>query len=346
MDRLLLTGTAPPLQPLLFEDLDGLFGAPTRKGTSDARPYTTTPSRARIWVEAQRIMSTGRCSLSDASRVALGQLEQRYNRSPLSQQKATREVARFFRYLERVVGLRWLDEIDHDAVQGFVWASSSRRGRLRDISATTAANRQSMIRAALDELERLGLWDGTDVVGSPIPRSESTPTRPLTPAELEALRAHATGVLFPTRSPLLVALSEAGASAAEIAETHLDDLNPTNATVALRGKSARVNPLTPWGENTIRTWSTLTHPVTGSRLCAGSSLSTAEAAHSVTVGLNRLLASSGLTREPGVTARSIRLTAARRVLDERGIEAAARFLGHDSLDSTADALGHDWRSLG
>ncbi len=51
---------------------------------------------------------------------------------------------------------------------------------------------------------------------------------------------------------------------------------------------------------------------------------------------------SGAAARPGVTARSFRLTTARRILDSDGIEAAARFLGSPSLDSTAAALGYRW----
>ena len=63
----------------------------------------------------------------------------------------------------------------------------------------------------------------------------------------------------------------------------------------------------------------------------------------MTVQLGQVLQAAGIAGRPGVTARSIRLTSARRILDTEGIEAAASFLGSVSLDAAADALGHLWR---
>lgn len=79
------------------------------------------------------------------------------------------------------------------------------------------------------------------------------------------------------------------------------------------------------------------------RLCAAGGLDEARAAHSVTVQLGQVLQAAGIAGRPGVTARSIRLTTALRILGADGIEAAARFLGSPSLDRVADALGHEWR---
>ena len=78
------------------------------------------------------------------------------------------------------------------------------------------------------------------------------------------------------------------------------------------------------------------------RLCVIDRLDAARATHSVTVQLGQVLQAAGIAGRPGVTARSFRLTSARRILDAEGIEAAARFLGSVSLDSTAAALGYRW----
>ena len=59
--------------------------------------------------------------------------------------------------------------------------------------------------------------------------------------------------------------------------------------------------------------------------------------------LRRVLRAVGLYELEGVTACSIRLGSARRVLHGDGIAAAATFLGWTSLDRTADALRHNWR---
>jgi hypothetical protein len=83
----------------------------------------------------------------------------------------------------------------------------------------------------------------------------------------------------------------------------------------------------------------LAHPTPAA---VGPRLPSERAAHSATVALTTLLRDAGLRGDPGVTAKSIRLTAARDVLAAGGIEAAVRFLGNDSLDPTAAALGYDW----
>ena len=81
-------------------------------------------------------------------------------------------------------------------------------------------------------------------------------------------------------------------------------------------------------------------------VCVSARTSSSRAAHAVTVRLGQVLRDAGIAGRPGVTARSIRLTTANRILQTDGIEAAARFLGSPSLDSTADALGYQWGSGG
>ena len=63
---------------------------------------------------------------------------------------------------------------------------------------------------------------------------------------------------------------------------------------------------------------------------------------SVSGHLRRMLRTAGLYDVEGISSDSVRLTAARRILHEDGIAAAARFLGWASLDRTAEALDHNW----
>ena len=67
------------------------------------------------------------------------------------------------------------------------------------------------------------------------------------------------------------------------------------------------------------------------------------AARAVTNQLYAILRAAGLSRLSGVSARSIRLTAARRVLEHENIVAATKFLGSPSLDNTAALLDHAWQ---
>ena len=66
----------------------------------------------------------------------------------------------------------------------------------------------------------------------------------------------------------------------------------------------------------------------------------------MSVRLGEVLRDAGLKGTPGVTARSLRLTTAKQILDTDGLAAAAHFLGSPSLDNTAKALDFDWRRDG
>ena len=79
------------------------------------------------------------------------------------------------------------------------------------------------------------------------------------------------------------------------------------------------------------------------RLCVAATTPPEYAAQAVSTQLCAVINQAGFADRPEISARSIRLTAARRVRELHGIEAAARFLGSPSLDNTAEALGYDWQ---
>ena len=145
---------------------------------------------------------------------------------------------------------------------------------------------------------------------------------------------------------VLVAAARSGGTPKEIAALRLGDVDLEAATVAFGGPEARVNPLDGWSVKMMRRFlaNQRSEPRgTGDLLCVSDGSDPVRAAHSVTVRLGTVLRDAGLKGRPGVSARSIRLTTARRVLDSDGIEAAARFLGVPSLDTAAAALRHDWQ---
>ncbi|MDP9336030.1 MAG: site-specific integrase [Actinomycetota bacterium] len=298
-------------------------------------------SRAIVYLVAARVMTRGRCSLVDAERLALAELSLRYGAVASTETKVTREVVRFFRYL-RARELECLDEITTAHVAEFVWAASRRYGRFADVSATTAANRQSFLRTLFAALSDLGVWSGGDVVGKPIRRSDGDASRPLTETELHQVHVEAYGGLVVGRTPLLVAFAEAGGDASEIATVTTDDVDLTAGTVRFTGRAERTNPLNPWALAAIATVFDVEHPQPNERVCVGDRLPVERAAHSVTVRLREMLRDAGLAGRARVTPKSIRLAAAQAVLMARGIEAAARFLGNESLDATARALDHRW----
>ena len=141
-----------------------------------------------------------------------------------------------------------------------------------------------------------------------------------------------------------MAFSYAGGIASEVAAVRMCDIDLDAATVSFRGAAERIGPLDQWGAETVWRFVRNTASVAyDDLLCVTAGTDPTRAAHSVTVRLGQVLRDAGIAGRPGVTARSIRLTTANRILQAQGIEAAARFLGSPSLDSTAAALGYRWR---
>lgn len=194
----------------------------------------------------------------------------------------------------------------------------------------------------MQTLTEMRLWTGGDIVGPAITRDRGDGARVLDPHELHLVEVHADPGVFSTRRPLLIAFAQAGADAEETARVTPDDIDLAAGIVRLSGRAARVNPLTLWGLDTVRSILSVDAAAPGVPLCVSPGLPMERAAHSVTVRLREVLVDAGLAGRPRVTARSIRLTIAARVLEVDGIEAAARFLGNESLDATANALDHSW----
>ena len=144
---------------------------------------------------------------------------------------------------------------------------------------------------------------------------------------------------------MLAAAAFGGGTATEIAALRLRDIDLAAGTIRFSGDAARTNPLDGWSTATFQRWlrNQPQTPDPDSPLCITSAMDLFSGARSVSVRLGDILRDAGLMGRPGVTARSIRLTTARAILDNAGIEAAARFLGAVSLDTTAAALGHRWR---
>ena len=269
---------------------------------------------------------------------------------PATAAKATAEAARLFRSLRAQGAEEWGD-VTTQMVAAWFWAARpDSAGRWRQVAVSTARNRRWVALACFEEAARLGApVDPAKLAGEPIARpSEFTSTRPLYASELQRVQVHAHTGLFTSRLLLIVSLALAGATATEIALVCASDIDLGSATVSLRGPAARTNPLGAWPAQTIKRWfaNQLDQPDTDSPLCVSGHLSPHRAAHSVTVRLGEVLRDAGLKGIPGVTARSLRLTTARQVLEQHGLAAAAKFLGSPSLDNTAAALGVDWRRDG
>ena len=272
-------------------------------------------------------------------------LRARFAPNPGTAEKLVAEIQRMFRYLAEVGVVDWLDATP-DHVLAWCWAARRRgSGRHRRTKQATARNRQWAALVAFEEAAKLGApVDPKWLIGERIPRPTSAvAARPLDDDEDRCARNHADAGLVATRRSVMLALSYAGATASEAAAVRMGDIDLDAGSVEFSGAAARLGPLDEWGVEILWRFVRNNPPLAaGDLVCVTDSSSASRAAHAVTVRLGHVLRDADLSGRAGVTARSFRLTTARRILDSDGIEAAARFLGSPSLDSTATALGYRW----
>ena len=308
------------------------------------------PLWVRLWLVGWGLgMSDDRDLLSGWVPLVLEGVRLRYASNPRTADKVAADARRLLGYLQGRGVERWSD-VSPEMVSHWCWVSRvDRHGQYRRTSQSTARNRQWVASIVFDVLSDLGSpVDTQALVGNRIPRLGGAPgARPLTPEEAQKVREHADAGLVGSGRSLLVVFSFAGATATEVAAVRMADVNLDQATVTFRGPSSRVNPLDEWGISRVARFVRNRPPIPSDHLiCVTGRVKPERAAHSVTVRLRDVLRDAGLSHREGVSARSIRLTTARRLLEDSGIEAAARFLGSPSLDNTAQALGHQWRNDG
>ena len=286
---------------------------------------------------------TGDLSLAEARDLAGTAAAVRFP-NPATRRKLATLTGWLFRYLAAAGAEDWA-EVTPEMAEGWCRAAARRRGRWASPAASTVQNRQWALTVVCDALEAAG----AEVDPALRPRREPRPatarrSRPLTAPEMDLVRAFADRGLVGSRRSAMVALAEAGAAPAEIASVRACDIDLEAGTVRLgagRDRS-RVNPLTGWGAEAVRRVLSVNDISPADRLCVTDAVGADRGAQSAATRLCDAIRDAGLAGAEGVTAGSIRLTAAAGVLARGGIEAAARFLGSSSLDSTAAALGHDW----
>ena len=325
--------------------------AETSTGASQLQLFALPEPRrwSSLLSDAEReVPVSSEVSLAAWADLGVEALRERYSRNGRTAATMAADAQRLFRYLQ-ATGARELGDVTCDRVLAWCWAARpDRRGQLRAVSAATARQRQWTAFVCFEELARLGAAIEPELlVGQRIPRpAAQVSARPLTGGEADLARRHADTPLVTSRRPLLLAAAFGGGTATEIAALRLRDLDLGAGTVTFSGDAARTNPLDSWSVAAIQRWlhNQPQTPDTDAPLCVTSGMDLFRGAQSVSVRLGHVLREAGLTGHPGVTARSIRLTPARAILDSDGIEAAARFLGAVSLDTTAAALGHSWRN--
>ena len=304
-------------------------------------------SRLRLALWGWRLLVTGDRLLAGWEPLVLAELRRRFGGNEATAQKVVAEAARLFRYWAISGASKWAD-LDAAMTVEWCWRPRAHRGGFGRVSQSTARNRQwaalELCKAAAD----LGApIDPSALIGARIARPTAyTSARPLTDHEDRLVCRRAESALAWSGLGVLVAAARSGGTPKEIAALRLGDVDLEAATVAFGGPAARVNPLDGWSVKMMRRFlaNQRSEPRgTGDLLCVSDGSDPVRSAHSVTVRLGTVLRDAGLKGRPGVSARSIRLTTARRVLESDGIEAAARFLGVPSLDTAAAALRYDWR---
>lgn len=337
------TITQSQLQP---GSVDGRAQAPeTAEQLRLFDPSPAVPPRYWVVLAGLGLVIAGEMSLARWQPTVVEALRVRYGANERTASKVIVEAVRLFSYLAARGAVRWGDVTDQ-MVTDWCWAARlDRSGRHRRAAQSTARNRQWAASAAFEAAEELGApIDVKALVGERIPRpSGYVSARPLSDDEDRLVRDYADAGLVASRRSLCVAFSYAGGIASEVAAVRMCDIDLDTATVAFRGAAERDGRLDQWGVETVWRFVRNTPSVAdGDLLCVAAGTDPSRAAHSVTVRLGQVLRDAGIAGRPGVTARSIRLTTANRILQAQGIEAAARFLGSPSLDSTAAALGYRW----
>lgn len=242
-------------------------------------------------------------------------------------------------------GAQSWEDVTEPTVTRWCWRSHTNAGSYRRATPSTARHRQSIARAVFEEAARLGASVDPDAAaGASIARPARKAVRALTDAEAVRLRKWADRAQRGSRQPLVAALAFAGGTATEIASVRIDDIDLDNATVAFVGAAARVAKLDDWSARAVRRYVRDNSPIAaGVPLCVSVRTTPEREVESVSSSLRRMLRTAGLYRVEEISSDSVRLTAARRILRDHGIVAAARFLGWASLDRTAEALDHHWR---
>ena len=121
------------------------------------------------------------------------------------------------------------------------------------------------------------------------------------------------------------------------------DVDLDAGTVSFLGECARVCALDEWSARAIARYLRANPTAPHERLCVKADTPREAAVESVSIRLWKIIKEAGFSSRRGISPRSIRLAAARQVLECEGIVAAARFLGSLSLDNTAEAIGHYWQ---
>lgn len=267
-----------------------------------------------------------------------------YNYRPRDLKRAQSQIRSLFDHL-KACGITDVSEATEDDVGAWIWREVTRRdGSVGPPALATARMRYTLAKQAFKIVANLGAAvDPRTVTGPPIGGDRrEVPSRALTDEELQRVCTAAQSRRKTSQKGVLIALSRGSATAQELPLVRAGDVDLDAATVALSGPNARLCALDPDSVAVIAEYVKANSPAADQLLCVRADTAPERAAHSVSARIHNILRAAGLYDRRDITARSIRLTEAQRVLQHSGIAAAARFLGA-SLDATAEMLNYQWR---
>lgn len=257
---------------------------------------------------------------------------------------ASMSVSMFAHFERR--GVKRLRDVTGDLTLEWCWSPvQGPDGSAQEPARNFARDRQWVALAAFKVAAPLGAQlDPNVAAGARIKRGDpDVPARPLTDQELDRVCARVDAGTAASRRPLLVAMYMAGGSAAEVVAVRARDVDLDAGTVTFLGERARVCALDEWSARAIARYLRANPTAPDERLCVMADTPRDAAVDSVSIRMWKIIKEAGFSSRGGISPRSVRLAAARQVLERDGIVAAAQFLGSPSLDNTAQALGHDWQ---
>lgn len=239
--------------------------------------------------------------------------------------------------------IRDIRDVGRDEAETFIHLPvvSGRGGR--EPSGPTRRNRRGALRRAYEVLRHAGYKLHDPTIDVTLPSPAVVGPRYCSDSQLTRLRQASLPDLFGTSHSPLLALAEAGATNGEISMLKASAVDLVSGRVTLCGNirtSPRVNPLTEWGLEVLRTRLLSADP-------NDSVLVTAQGGFASPVVVSQYFQQLvNLSRVYGkrITIDSVRYWGALQVYERtKRIEDAAYFLGNASLNTVANGLGIDWR---
>ena len=254
--------------------------------------------------------------------------------------KAGKIQARFVAYTRTCFDITDVRALDRSAVLAFVNAPML-GAELRPPAERTKDNRRWALALLFRSLRTLGLYDSDPLLDiTPFERQKNS-ARPLADWELVRCERFARSFRGDTLGPARLALAETTATASEIAQVVVGDIDSDVAHVWLAGcrgsGTARWGHFTEWGQRVIQARLAELHD-SGTDAFVVYQGNGRNAPSAVGMGLMNVIRAAQLV-DPRVYPKSIRAWAGRRIWDEtQDLEEVRNRVGLQSLDSTRDLI--------